>query len=264
MSEPPHLSLVVPAYNEERRLAPTLGRILNYLGERPYTSEVIVVSDGSRDGTARVAGEAFAGLPQDGRVRGRFIEYHPNAGKGRAVRTGVLATTGRYVAFTDADLSTPIEEVNRALEHVASGQYLLVIGSRAAAGAEIARTQPGYRRLGARFFNLWRDGIVGLRGLKDTQCGLKVFDGAVARFIFGRQRIDGFMFDVETMFIAQRLGLPILELGVKWADDPDTRVRWTSGFRMVPDLLRIRLGHGSLTQANVPTEVRPLPGAAHQ
>jgi dolichyl-phosphate beta-glucosyltransferase len=254
----PHLSLVVPAYNEERRLAPTLDRVLTYLGGRPYTSEVIVVSDGSRDGTGRVANAAFAALPRDGKVRGRFIEYHPNAGKGRAVRTGVLATTGRFVAFTDADLSTPIEEVDRALGHVAAGEVLLVIGSRAAEGADIAKTQPVYRRLGAKFFNIWRDGIVGLRGLKDTQCGLKVFDGAVARFIFARQRIDGFMFDVETMFIAQRLGLPILELGVRWADDPDTRVRWTSGFRMVPDLMRIRLGHGGLSQAHVPAEVRPL------
>jgi dolichyl-phosphate beta-glucosyltransferase len=264
---PPHLSLVIPAYNEERRLSPTLDRVLAYLQERPYSTEVIVVSDGSSDGTGRVAGAAFGQLPADGRVRGRFVEYHPNAGKGRAVRTGVLATTGRFVAFTDADLSTPIEEVDRALGYVAgdaasttgaaSGRhYQMVIGSRAAEGAEVERFQPLYRRLSAKFFNIIRDGIVGLRGIKDTQCGLKVFDGPTARFIFGRQRIDGFMFDVETMFIAQRLGLSILELGVRWADAPDSKVKLTSGFRLLPDLLRIRFAHSGLSRADLPTAAR--------
>jgi dolichyl-phosphate beta-glucosyltransferase len=270
-ARPPHLSLVIPAYNEERRLGPTLERVLSYLLERPYSTEVIVVSDGSRDGTGRVAHTAFEGLPADGAVRGRFVEYHPNAGKGRAVRTGVLATTGRFVAFTDADLSTPIEEVDRALAYVAGDShgaerpagpaagrsYQLVIGSRAAEGAEVERLQPLYRRLSAKFFNVIRDGIVGLRGLKDTQCGLKVFDGPTARFIFARQRIDGFMFDVETMFIAQRLGLSILELGVRWADAPDSKVKLTSGFRLLPDLLRIRFAHGGLSRADLPAAARP-------
>ncbi len=266
-ARPPHLSLVIPAYNEERRLSPTLDRVLAYLQERPYSTEVIVVSDGSADGTGSVADAAFSRLPADGRVHGRFIEYHPNAGKGHAVRTGVLATAGRFVAFTDADLSTPVEEVDRALSYVsgdgaaASGAatgrpYQLVIGSRAAAGAEVERFQPLYRRLSAKFFNIIRDGIVGLRGIKDTQCGLKVFDGPTARFIFARQRIDGFMFDVETMFIAQRLGLSILELGVRWADAPDSKVKLTSGFRLLPDLLRIRFAHSGLSRADLPATAR--------
>lgn len=278
-NRPPHLSLVIPAYNEERRLGPTLERVLAYLHDRPYTTEVIVVSDGSRDGTGRVAEAAFSQLPAAGPVRGRFVEYHPNAGKGRAVRTGVLATTGQYVAFTDADLSTPIEEVDRALQYVdtrlgastspsrgtpsRAAAYQLVIGSRAASGAEVERLQPLYRRVSAKFFNLLRDGIVGLRGLKDTQCGLKVFDGPTARFIFARQRIDGFMFDVETMFIAQRLGLSILELGVRWADVPDSKVKLTSGFRLLPDLLRIRLAHTSLSRADLPATSHAAPVVAH-
>ena len=254
MPTSPDLSLVIPAYNEERRLGPTLEAVLAFLGGRPYTSEVIVVSDGSRDGTGRVAQAAFAGLDQtpDARVTGRYVDYYPNAGKGRAVRTGVAATTGRYVAFTDADLSTPIEEVDRALEHVRSGDYQVVLGSRAAAGAEIDRYQPLYRRASARFFNLLRDAIVGIRGLKDTQCGLKVFDGDVARFIFGRQVVDGFMFDVETAFIAQRLGLRILELGVRWADAPDSKVRLSSGFRLLPDLTRSAVRSSLIELASTP------------
>lgn len=264
-SEPPFLSLIVPAYNEERRLAPTLERILAFLGQRPYTSEVIVVSDGSQDGTAHVARAALNGADLPPHVQGRFIEYQPNAGKGKAVRTGVLATRGRIVAFTDADLSTPIEEIDRALafleresaesEHRRQ-QYRLVIGSRAVVGASVEKYQPLYRRLSAQLFNLLRDSIVGIRGLRDTQCGLKVFHGSTARFIFERQRIDGFMFDVETMFIAQRLGLPIMEMGVRWADAPESKVKVSSGLRLLPDLLRIRFLHQGLSRSHLPTEAR--------
>lgn len=253
----PDLSLVIPAYNEERRLGPTLEAVLSFLGQQSYTSEVIVVSDGSRDGTGRVAQAAFSALDQHptARVSGRFLEYHPNAGKGRAVRTGVAASTGRYVAFTDADLSTPIEEMERALAHVRSGRYQLVLGSRAVPGAEVDRSQPLYRRLAARLFNLLRDTIVGVRGLQDTQCGLKVFDGNAARFIFGRQVVDGFMFDVETSYIAQRLGLAILEMGVRWADVPESKVKLSSALRLLPDLTRIRLAHRAVSRKDLPASV---------
>jgi dolichyl-phosphate beta-glucosyltransferase len=255
--------LIIPAYNEERRLGPTLATVLAYLAARPYASEVIVVSDGSTDGTERVARSALAHVAGPGRVRGALYAYRPNAGKGKAVRTGVLATRGRFVAFADADLSTPIEEVDRALAHLArtgasavrgaaGGGYQVVIGSRAVDGADVQRSQPLYRRLSARLFNVLRDRIVGIRGLHDTQCGLKAFDGDAARAIFARQRIDGFMFDVETMFIAQRLGLPILELGVRWADAPESKVRLVSGLRLVPDLLRIRRLHRHLSPADLP------------
>lgn len=251
----PHLSVVIPAYNEERRIVPTLRRVLAYFAQRPYRTELVVVSDGSTDGTEWVVREAFAGLPPDGPVAASFHEYRPNAGKGKAVREGVRRTRGRFVAFTDADLSTPVEEIDRALEHLQSGRYQVVIGSRAAAGADVARKQPLYRRVSARFFNVLRDRIAGIRGLHDTQCGLKVFDGDVARAVFGQQRIDGFMFDVETMFIAQRLGLGIFEMGVRWEDAPDSRVRLVSGFRLLPDLTRIRLLHRHLTPADRATLV---------
>ncbi len=271
--EPPYLSLVIPAFNEERRLGPTLEVVLSYLAARPYRSEVIVVSDGSTDGTERVARAAFARVSGEPRLSTRFHHYQPNAGKGKAVRTGVLMTRGRFVAFADADLSTPIEEIERALAYLdghapppdmpasvaAGARYRIVIGSRAAVGAAIVRYQPLYRRLSAKAFNVVRDALVGIRGLHDTQCGLKVFDGETARAIFARQRIDGFMFDVETLFIAQRLGLPILELGVRWADAPESKVRLSSGLRLIPDLLRIRLLHGRLSPADAPRILAAAP-----
>lgn len=255
--EQPYLSLVIPAYNEERRLEPTLDRVVNYFQERPYSTEIVVVSDGSRDDTVRVAEAALGHLPAGSRVRGVVHAYTPNAGKGKAVRTGVRHTHGRVVAFTDADLSTPIEEVDRALPYVddgnGNGRYPVVIGSRAVSGADVSRAQPLYRRLSAQFFNVLRNSLVGIHGLRDTQCGLKLFSGEAARYIFARQQIDGFMFDVETVFIAQRLGLPILELGVRWADAPDSKVRLSSGLRLVPDLLRIRLLHQGLTPTDAPS-----------
>ena len=254
-----YLSLVIPAYNEEGRLGATLQAVLAYLATRPYAAEVVVVSDGSTYQTEAVARQAFDRRPEGAPIEVRFIGYVPNAGKGRAVRTGVAATRGQFVAFVDADLSSPVEEIDRALAVLAgsdrstsagtdgSPARRIVIGSRAVSGATVTRVQPLYRRLSARLFNVLRDSLTGLRGLQDTQCGLKVFDGPLARAIFARQRIDGFMFDVETMFIAQRLGVPIFELGVRWADVPESKVRLASGLRLVPDLLRIRWLHGGLS-----------------
>lgn len=243
---PPHLSLIIPAYNEAARLGRHLDHLISFLVARQYTTELIVVSDGSRDGTRHIVETAFASIDPSGSLRARCLEYFPNSGKGRAVRTGVLASCGSYVAFTDADLSTPIEEVDRALTVLTALDNpgsRIVIGSRAVRGARIGQKQPLYRQLSARLFNLLRDGITGVHTLRDTQCGLKVFDGALARAIFAIQVIDGFMFDVETVYIAQRLGIVISELGVAWDDDPDSRVRLSSALRLLPDLLRIRMSH---------------------
>jgi dolichyl-phosphate beta-glucosyltransferase len=243
------LSLIIPAFNEAARLTRHLEHLIGFLSTRPYTTELLVVSDGSTDGTRLVVDAAFAAVDPSGPLVASCIEYFPNAGKGRAVRTGVLASRGNHVAFTDADLSTPIEEVDRALTVLTALDNpgsRIVIGSRAVRGARIGKRQPLYRQLSARLFNLLRDGITGVHTLRDTQCGLKVFDGPLARAIFAMQVIDGFMFDVETVYIAQRLGIVISELGVAWDDDPDSRVKLSSAFRLLPDLLRIRMSHRQL------------------
>ena len=246
LSPAPHLSLVIPAYNEAVRLGRHLDHVIRFFGARHFTTELIVVSDGSTDGTRQVVEAAFASIDPSGPLRAWCLEYFPNAGKGRAVRTGVLASRGNHVAFTDADLSTPIEEVDRALTVLCALDNpgaRIVIGSRAVRGARIGQKQPVYRQMSARLFNVLRDGITGVHTLRDTQCGLKVFDGPLARAIFAMQVIDGFMFDVETVYIAQRMGIVISELGVAWDDDPDSRVRLSSALRLLPDLLRIRMSH---------------------
>jgi dolichyl-phosphate beta-glucosyltransferase len=241
----PHLSVVVPAYNEAQRIGSTLARIREYFQAQSYPVELIVVDDGSRDETVAVAREALAGFP-----RGEVISYKPNRGKGHAVRTGIVATAGDYVLFTDADLSTPIEEVERAFRLLEEGGVDMVLGSRAA-GTTVVRKQPLYRRLAARFFNLVRDAIVPTTGIADTQCGFKLFRGEMARDVFRRQRVDRFMFDVETVYLASRLGYRYAEMPVAWADVPGSKVRVVRGaLELLPELLSIRLRHGRLTAAN--------------
>jgi len=255
----PHLSLIIPAYNEAERLGSRLASLISYLESRPYTTELLVISDGSTDATRLVVEAAFAGIDHEGPLRAWCLEYFPNGGKGRAVRTGVMASRGTHVAFTDADLSTPIEEVDRALGVLTTldgAGTRIVIGSRAVAGARVGQRQPMFRQLSARLFNILRDGITGVHTLRDTQCGLKVFDGVVARAIFTQQVIDGFMFDVETVYIAQRLGLVIYELGVTWDDVPDSRVKLSSALRLLPDLWRIRRTHWRLRPADAPALLR--------
>lgn len=248
--ERPYLSLVIPAYNEASRIAASLASVLEYLDAHAFTSELIVVDDGSADATVA---EVRRSVAEHGTTKARveLLSYRPNGGKGRAVRTGVLATHGRWVAFADADLATPLSAIDQALPYVDSGEYQVVVGSRAASGARIDRYQPLYRRLSARFFNAIRDRLVPV-GVADSQCGFKLFDGDLARAIFARQRVDGFMFDVETIYVARRLGARVLELGVPWADAGQSKVRFSSGFRIVPDLLRIRAMHGALTPADRP------------
>jgi dolichyl-phosphate beta-glucosyltransferase len=239
-----HLSVVVPAYNEAQRIGSTLARIREYFQAQSYPVELIVVDDGSRDETVAVARRALEGFP-----RGAVISYRPNRGKGHAVRTGIVATAGDHVLFTDADLSTPIEEVERAFGLLEQGTDM-VLGSRAA-GTTVVRRQPLYRRLAARFFNRVRDTIVPGTGVADSQCGFKLFRGPVARDLFGRQRVDRFMFDVETLYLASRLGYRYAEMPVAWADVPGSKVRVVRGaLELLPELLSIRLRHGHLGPAN--------------
>ncbi len=245
MTLPPFLSVIVPAYNEEKRIGDTLTALLAYLQAQPYSFEIIVVDDGSRDQTGRVVEAKIRGLPQ-----ARLITYQPNRGKGYAVRQGMLASQGEVVLFTDADLSTPVNEIGVALDFLRR-DFQVVIGSRAVAGSEIVRYQPPYRRLGAKLFNSLRDGIVGaeISRFKDTQCGFKAFDGPAARRLFGLLRIDGFMFDVETLYVAIKLGYRICEIPVQWTDVPGSKLRLVRDtLRMFKDLAMIRLTLGDVAR----------------
>lgn len=229
-----YLSVVVPAYNEEKRIGFSLFRIKDYLQSRQLSAEVIVVDDGSTDRTAEVAREIMADYPEF-----RFISHPVNRGKGAAVRTGALQARGELVLFTDADLSTPIEELEKFLPLAREG-YEVVIGSRALPESEIKERQGWLREHLGKGFNLLVRLLV-LKGFKDTQCGFKLFQKEAAREIFFRLETEGFAFDVEILLLARKLGYKIAQVPVVWVNHPESRVRLIRGsLKMLGELIKIR------------------------
>jgi dolichyl-phosphate beta-glucosyltransferase len=231
------LSIVIPAYNESRRLGPSLESIAVYIEQQSFPCEVIVVSDGSTDDTVQIAC-SFAG-----RIAGlRIIDRKVNRGKGYSVAEGMRLARGKYVLFTDADLSTPIAEAENLLRHLRSG-YDIAIGSRDLPESNVRVPQPWHRRLMGRVFR----GLVGflaLRGVKDTQCGFKGFTREAAEEVFARVTVDGFGFDIEALYIAEKLGYRIVEVPVTWADSPESKVNVLADpLRMFADLIRIHWRH---------------------
>jgi dolichyl-phosphate beta-glucosyltransferase len=230
----PELSLVIPAYNEERRLGPGLRRALDYLQGRGAPYEVLVVDDGSADGTAEIAAPfAAEGV--------RLLRHGRNRGKGAAIRTGLEASLGARILLSDADFSTPIEELGKLEPHLAAAA--LVIGSRGLADSAVQKRQPFYRELMGRTFNrIVR--LLGIRGLRDTQCGFKLVEGETGRRIARELRIEGFAYDVELIWLVRRMGLQVAEVGVVWINSEDSRVSpIRSSLEMLRDLLRIRWMH---------------------
>jgi dolichyl-phosphate beta-glucosyltransferase len=225
----PELSVVIPAFNEERRLPDTLARLVDFLERWPESHEILLVDDGSTDRTVERAQEVCPSI---------LVTRNPhNRGKGHAVRQGMLRASGRRRLMTDADLSTPIEELERLFLQMEQGCDV-VIGSRALPGARIQVHQPHYRETLGRLFNLLVRLLV-VPGLYDTQCGFKLFSEEAAG-IFEVTRLDGFCFDVEALFVARKRGLRIAELPVTWRNDTATRVTTLRGALAFADLLRIR------------------------
>lgn len=235
---PIFLSVVIPAYNEAAKIGRDLERLFAYLDERPYAAEALVVDDGSTDGTAGIA-RGFAGPGRNVRV----LSLDANRGKGRAVKAGVLAARGRYLLVADAGSCVPFSNLERGIDLLEKGGCRAALGSRAAAGAVIRLRQPLHRRTGARIFRWIARSALGIRNIADTQCGFKIFEREAARALFERNRIDGFMFDLETVLNARKLGLSLAEFPVDWTNDPDTRLRLVRGsLRNLKDLFRIRFG----------------------
>jgi len=227
-------SVVVPAFNEAQRIGPTLERILAYFERRSPPAEIVVVDDGSSDGTAEVAARFTP--------RGvRLVRLPRNRGKGAALRAGVAATSGDAVLLTDADLSTPIEELERLEAALADAE--LVLGSRAVAGSRITRRQPWHREWMGRSFNrLIR--TLGVTSLHDTQCGFKLLRGDVARRLFAELTVDRFAYDVELVWLARRRGFRVVEIGVAWHDSPASKVHPVrDAASMLIDVLRFRFRH---------------------
>jgi dolichyl-phosphate beta-glucosyltransferase len=228
------LTIIVPAYNEGARIGTTLDAMRDFLDARGLDFEIIVAADGD-DGTR----EQVATRAKDDR-RLRVLGGPERGGKGRGIRNGVAIATGSVIGFVDADYKTPIDEIDGILPWLDRG-FDVVIGSRALSDSTIEVPQPLYRRLGSRGFGLAMHALVGLRGIRDTQCGFKFFRGDVARDLFSRQRIDGYMFDVEVLRLAERSGYRVKEVAVRWRDDGDSRLDLVSGnWQNFVDLLRIR------------------------
>jgi len=241
---PVDLSVIIPAYNEAQRLRPTLERtraFLDRLGGGPHAKramvsyEILVVDDGSTDGTADVADQLAESITQL-----RVIRSRPNRGKGAAVRVGMLEARGQVRVMCDADCSMPPEEMPKLLAHIGSGAAQIAIGSRYADGARVAAKQPLYRRLWSRLCNqvIQRSLVPGVR---DTQCGFKAFTARAAQDLFARARIDGWAFDLEILALARRRGYAIAEVAVTWADDNRSRVNpWKDMVKVVREAVAIR------------------------
>lgn len=233
----PFLSVVVPAYNEEARLGATLDRIFAYLRAEVPASEIIVVDDGSTDGTSRVAEASFAGSRD---IEARLIRVEPNRGKGHAVKQGLLAARGSIALFSDADLSTPIEELPKLTAPIRSGQFDVTFGSRALDRKLIGTRQPWRREQGGKAVNLLIRFRTGLP-FSDTQCGFKAFRMSVFRPLAAAARVERFGFDVELLYLAHRAGLRMLETPVRWDHYEGSKLDPVrDGLRMLSEVQEIR------------------------
>jgi len=211
------VSLVIPAYNEETRLGPTLERCARSLSASPWSWEIVVVDDGSTDGTVALCRRMGDGIPGL-----RVVETCPNLGKGHAVRAGVRVARGATIVMYDADGSTPIAEIDKLLAPIARGETPIAIGSRYLDGR--GTDQPRWRRVWSRLANLVMQRTL-VPGILDAHCGCKAFAAPAARDLFGRSTIDGWSFDLEILALASRLGYRVVEVGVEWHDDRRSRVR---------------------------------------
>ena len=229
----PSLSIIIPAYNEESRIVPTIEKINEYMVSRALSYELIIVDDGSKDNTCEV-------VENMGLEIIKLLKNEVNIGKGYSVKRGMMEASGEILLFTDADLSTPIEEYEK-VESLLTERNDIVIGSRTLSSSKIERAQPWYRQLMGKTFNK-AVCLFNIRGISDTQCGFKAFKRSAAKKIFQIQKIKGFAFDVEILFLAKKLGYTIAQVPVRWINHPDSKVTLIgSSTSMFFDLLRIRI-----------------------
>lgn len=232
-SSPPYLTLVIPAYNEELRIGKTLKGMIGYFKNQDFRTEILVVDDGSTDKTKQVV-ESFKGDEPPVRL----IGYEKNRGKGFAIKTGMLATQSTYVLFADADMSTPVEMFERFEPLLAEGLDV-VIGTRKTANAYVGKHQPVYRESMGKVFTWLSNRLLGTQ-VSDFTCGFKCFHRRTIEPIFGSQRIHGWSYDAEILFIATVKGFTIHEVPVSWFNDETTRVKlWKNVFTCLTELFEI-------------------------
>ncbi|MCI4658958.1 dolichyl-phosphate beta-glucosyltransferase [Cryobacterium zhongshanensis] len=256
---PPRVSVVIPAYNEEWRILPTVGAIATHMCSRGEPWELIIADDGSTDTTVS--------LLQDLRFPNMTVLVAAkNTGKGDAVRRGILAARGEFILFADADQSTPIEQFDRLMEKIDAG-YDVVVGSRAAAGAAVSG-KSALRKVLSRGLHLVVSVGFGIE-IADTQCGFKLFTAPAARSLFNLQVVDGFSFDLEVIYLAGRLGLSTAEVPVEWIDAPGSTVDAAKvSLQFVADLVKIKVhdlrggytvtGHSPVSRASSPASVASI------
>jgi dolichyl-phosphate beta-glucosyltransferase len=230
-------SIVIPAYNEAGRIGESLRTTLDYLKHASPESELIVVNDGSKDATAEIVREEFA---KAGSVATRLLEHFPNRGKGAAVRIGLLAAARPIALFSDADLSTPIDEAPKLVEPIAAGEIHVAVGSRALDRTLIGVHQPWKREQGGRIFNLIVRVATGLP-FWDTQCGFKAFRLDVCRPVLEKAKTDGFGFDVELLYLSHHAGLKMREIAVRWNHNDGSKVSFfRDSLRMFKEVVELR------------------------
>jgi len=229
------LSVVFPAYNEERRISKTLRLTSEYLKGQPYDYEILVVNDGSKDGTAEVVRQMESEIPHL-----RLVDNEKNKGKGGVVKQGMLEAKGEYRLFSDSDNSTSIDQVEKMWPLFEQG-FEMIIGSRDVKGAVLDPPQPWVRKvIFGDSFKLIRKIIIGLWSIEDTQCGFKGFTAKAAEDIFSKAKIEGFIFDVECLVLAKRLGYKIKEMPVRWVNDLESRVKFKHIIRMFTGMIKLR------------------------
>jgi len=229
------LSVIFPAYNEEKRIPKTLRLTYDYLKKQDYQSEILVVNDGSKDKTAEVVNDLKIEIPIL-----RLIDNENNKGKGGVVKQGMLEAKGDYRLFSDSDNSTSIDQIENVWPWLEKG-FDIVIGSRDVKGVKLDPPQPWLRKvLFGDSFKLLRKIIIGLWGIQDTQCGFKCFSAKVAEDIFSKTTKDGFIFDVEIFILAKKLKYHIKEIPVNWKNDAESKVKLKNVFKMLFDMLKLR------------------------
>ena len=232
----PAISIVIPAFEEQNRLGDSVRKILTYLKKTELSGELIVVDDGSTDSTADVAENVGAEFPD---VQTKVLRYDKNRGKGYAVKTGLLAAEADLALFSDADLSTPIDELPKLIDPVLKGEYDVTIGSRALDRSLIGTHQPWRREQGGKVFNLMVKTLTGLP-FWDTQCGFKAFNMKKFRPLLDLMRIERFGFDVEFLYVANKYGLKIAEIPVRWDDAEGSKLSMRSGLHAFGEVNKIR------------------------
>jgi dolichyl-phosphate beta-glucosyltransferase len=253
MSDQLNLSLIFPAYNEARSITNTLKEAVEYLENHHITYEIIVSADGT-DGTREIVAELSKTNP-----RIKEIGSVERAGKGKGIRNAVSISTGKWIGFSDADNKTPITEMDKIIPFLEQG-IEMVIGSRGGRQSLIERPQPWYRRVGAKGFAVFMHSVTGLWEIVDTQCGFKFFQAEIAKDLFSRQRIDGYMYDVEIIYLAKKAGYRMAQVPIRWRDDGDSRLQLLSGnIRNVRDVISIRFRNYSPPAVKAPQEKILIP-----